>query len=274
MRMLRINPNLRLWLAGLAFLAVGILPSVYAEDAPEKTVPSEVGAGEISKESPAVELLPLPSAKEVKKDSKSSLNKDAKKTGGGKVTTLETKEALGLAPEMDAPETPEVDPDHKIAPTETIRIDVYGEKDMTAPELRVQAGGKVKYYLIGDVDVGGKTAIEAADHIRQRLIDEEIFVDPQVIVTIIQYRKQYVYVQGDVIRPGAVPLEGEMKMSILDAIGQAQGLTRAANRKKIKFIHRGKVQILDVDKLNKNSDPKNQIILEPGDTIIVPQTLF
>lgn len=260
----------------MALLAMGAILSGWAGQVPETTAPSQPTAPIIEPSKPTMPELsePVPAQREAEKTEKSSANDQA--SGDAKAAAAEAaKEIEAVTPDAESisPENSAADPDHKIAPTETIRIDVYGEIAMTAPELRVQAGGKVKYFLIGDVDVGGKTAIEAADLIRKRLIDEEYYVNPQVIVTVIQYRKRYVYVQGDVVRPGPVSLEGEIKLTVKDAIGQAQGFTRAANKKKIQFIRKGtgKIQTLNWDKLN---DPKNQIYVEPGDTIFVPQTLF
>lgn len=263
MRMLRIITR-----HCLALMALGVLLA-----GPVATVP----AADDSASPSAVAVMPEPPSKaEPDAVNKAAPAKVEVKDDKGKATPPQKSTSVD-APVVEGDSTavlPEPDADHKIAPTETIRIDVYEEKDMTAPELRVQAGGKVKYFLIGDVEVGGKTAIEAADLIRRMLIEKEFYVDPQVIVTVVQYRKQYVFVQGDVVRPGAVPLEGEIKMTISDAIGQAQGPTRAANTKKIQFIRNGKIQVFDLEKLNKEKDPQKRIYVEDRDTIFVPQSLF
>lgn len=238
---------------------------------------ASVSAADDTGNSSAVAVMPEPPSKATRnaEDKERSFKVEAKEAKGKEADAVKSA-GLEVAAEGSeaAAALPEPEADHKIAPTETIRIDVYGEKDMTAPELRVQAGGKVKYFLIGDVEVGGKTALEAADLIRRMLIEKEFYVDPQVIVTVVQYRKQYVYVQGDVVRPGAVPLDGEIRLTIPDAIGQAQGPTRAANTKKIQFIRKGKIQVLDLEKLNKEKDPVKRIYVEPNDTIFVPQSLF
>jgi polysaccharide export outer membrane protein len=182
----------------------------------------------------------------------------------------DTAFAVEGTPDGDAENS---DDDHKIMPTETIRIDVYGEKDLTVPELRVQAGGQVKYFLLGDVQVGGLTAREAANSIRKQLMDGQYLQDPQVIVTVVQYRKRYVYVLGDVNHPGAVPLEGENRYTIPDVIGQAGGLTRVGI-KKFDFIRQGKIERLNLDNLNKATDRKKQIFVQPNDTIYIKQSIW
>ena len=201
----------------------------------------------------------------------SKSKKSAAKAKDMAITVKDTAFAAGGIPASDLEGE---DDDHKIAPTETIKIDVYGEKDLTVQDLRVQAGGQVKYFLLGDVQVGGLTAREAANLIREQLMDKEYLQNPQVIVTVIQYRKRYVYVLGDVNKPGAIPLEGESRYTIPDVIGQAGGLTRAAKKSKIQFIRQGKIETLDLDKLNKTTDRKLQVFVEPNDTIYIPQSVW
>jgi protein involved in polysaccharide export with SLBB domain len=162
--------------------------------------------------------------------------------------------------------------DHRIAPLETLHIDVFAEKDLTMPEVRVQASGKIKYFLLGDIQVAGKTSRQVADYIQDSLIERKLLVNPQVVVTVVQYRLRYVNVLGEVVQPKAYPLQNETQWTLVDAIGTAGGLTRAAKRSGIQFTRRGKTTIYDIDKLIKN--PQLQIIVEPGDTIFVPPTFW
>jgi polysaccharide biosynthesis/export protein len=181
--------------------------------------------------------------------------------------------ALGLALFSFAwPALAEGDQDHRIAPLEIIIIDVFGETNLSK-EIRVQASGKMSFPLLGDVDVAGKTAREV-EILLKELLGRDYLVDPQVTVAVKEYRQRSVNVIGEVTKPGAITLPGEQKWTILDVIGQAGGLTKGARKNHIEFTRQGRTQIFSLDDLKKVTDPGKIIYLEPGDTIIVPQTVW
>jgi polysaccharide export outer membrane protein len=183
--------------------------------------------------------------------------------------------ALGAAPEKEtqpAEDEGKTLTDHRLAPLEIIMVDVFGEKDLSR-EVRVQASGKISFPLLGDVDVAGKTMTEV-EKILKEMLGKDYLVDPQVTVTVKDYRQRYVNMIGQVVKPGAIPLPGEEKWTILDAIGQAGGLTRVANQNRIEFSRQGQVQTFSLDQLKKTSDPAKKIILEPGDTISVRESTW
>jgi polysaccharide biosynthesis/export protein len=188
---------------------------------------------------------------------------------------------LGAAPEKETQGTPEAQTadvegkkltDHRLAPLEIIMVDVFGEKDLSR-EVRVQASGKISFPLLGDVDVAGKTTTEV-EKILKEMLGKDYLVDPQVMVAVKDYRLRYVNMIGQVVKPGAIPLPGEEKWTILDAIGQAGGLTRVANQSRIEFSRQGQVQTFSLEQLKKTTDPTKKIILEPGDTISVRESAW
>lgn len=186
--------------------------------------------------------------------------------------------AMGATPEKEAqaPAASQSDDktvtDHRLAPLEIIMVDVFGEKDLSR-EVRVQASGKISFPLLGDVDVADKTTTEV-EKLLKDLLGKDYLVDPQVMVAVKDYRQRYVNMIGQVVKPGAIPLPGEEKWTILDAIGQAGGLTRVANANRIEFSRQGQVQTFTLDQLKKITDPAKKIILEPGDTISVRESTW
>jgi polysaccharide export outer membrane protein len=164
--------------------------------------------------------------------------------------------------------------DHKIAPLEIIVVDVLGEKEFGNNEYRVQATGKITFPYLDEIEVAGKTPVEAEKMIREQLIGKKFFVEPQVTVRVKEYRLRTVNVTGEVNKPGAIILPGEFKWTILDAISQAGGLTRGAAKSKIDFTRKGVTRRLSYDKLNKISNAKDIIWLEPGDNILVNQSVW
>ncbi len=164
--------------------------------------------------------------------------------------------------------------DYKISPQDVVIVDVFNEKDLSNKEFRVSAQGEITYPMLGDVKIGGLTSAEASHRIKE-MLDKDYLVNPQVTVTVKEYVARYVTVMGEVTKPSAIMLPGEQKWTILDAIGQAGGFTKGANKNRIEFTRNGKTKRYSVDELIKTStDPGKAIYVLPGDSINVPQTVF
>lgn len=164
--------------------------------------------------------------------------------------------------------------DRKISPQDVVIVDVFNEKDLSNKEFRVSAQGEITYPMLGDVKIGGLTPAEASQRIKE-MLDKDYLVNAPVNVTVKEYVTRYVTVMGEVIKPSAIMLPGEQKWTILDAIGQAGGFTKGANKSRIEFTRNGKTKRYSVDELIKTStDPEKAIYVLPGDSINVPQTVF
>jgi polysaccharide export outer membrane protein len=163
--------------------------------------------------------------------------------------------------------------DYKLAPEDTLVVDVVGEKDLSKLEFKVSSSGVIIYPFIGELKVAGLTAVEVTSRIKE-LLDKDYIVNPQVTVMVKEYRKRFITVTGEVTKPGALELPAEQKWTIVDAIGQAGGTTKAANSKRIEFTRAGIRKKFRLDDLQKTTDPKKIIYLEPGDNINVPQTIW
>lgn len=162
------------------------------------------------------------------------------------------------------------DQDYRIAPLDVIAIDVFNESRLTK-DCAVQATGKISYPLLGDIEIAGKTTREVEALMRE-LLGKDYLVDPVVTVTMKQYRLQTVNILGEVFKPGPMPLVGEKKWTLLDAISQAGGLTRGAAKSRIEFTRQGRTIKIDFDDLKKPTDPGKVIYLQPDDVIYVPLT--
>jgi polysaccharide export outer membrane protein len=112
----------------------------------------------------------------------------------------------------------------------------------------------------------------------ERLLKEKLgkdyLVDPQVIITVKEYRSRTVSVIGQVNKPGVIPLPGEQKMGILEAIAQAGDLAKSANKNRIEVSRKGKTQKFTLDELKKDTAPEKKFWLEPGDVIYVHESFF
>jgi polysaccharide export outer membrane protein len=166
-----------------------------------------------------------------------------------------------------------VEVDRKIAALDIIIIDVVGEKDLTNKEFRVSSSGTITYPFLGILEVKGKTPAEVETVIRDQL-GKDYIVDPQVIVTVKEYRTRTVSVIGQVNKPGVIALPAEQKIDILEAIAQAGDLTKVANKNRIEVSRKGKTQKFTLDELKKQTNPEKKFWLEPGDVIFVHESFF
>jgi polysaccharide export outer membrane protein len=162
--------------------------------------------------------------------------------------------------------------DHKIAPLDIIMIDVVGEKDLSK-ELRVSSSGTITFPFLGSIEVKSKTPAEVEQLLKEKL-GKDYLVDPQVIITVKEYRSRTVSVIGQVNKPGVIPLPGEQKMGILEAIAQAGDLAKSANKNRIEVSRKGKTQKFTLDELKKDNAPEKKFWLEPGDVIYVHESFF
>ena len=151
---------------------------------------------------------------------------------------------------------------------DVIKINVWKNADLSQT-VTIGPDGFISLPLLGDVQVAGMTANQLAQDLKSRL--SSYVVNAQVTVGIVDIRSRQVYVTGEVGKPGGYPLI--VPISALQLIAQAGGLNTFANRKDI-VILRSSGGHLERLKFNYNSavrgDPKQNISLQAGDTVIVP----
>jgi len=94
--------------------------------------------------------------------------------------------------------------------------------------------------------------------------------------TIIIYQEKY-FVYGEVNRPGPYPLEA--KTSVLKAISTAGGFTKFGSSSRVKILRpKENGNGSDIVKVNinaaMNGDSNDDILLKPGDTVVVSEGVF
>ena len=113
------------------------------------------------------------------------------------------------------------------------------------------------------------TPLQLADQITAKL--KKFIQDPNVSVVVGEVHSKVIYLLGEVGKKG--PVEMTSGMTLLDAIAAAGGLTDYANAKKMYILRdeAGKHEkILVHYKEALKGDSQFNLILEPGDTIVVP----
>jgi polysaccharide export outer membrane protein len=172
----------------------------------------------------------------------------------------------------NAPESKKVtvdDSSYIIGPMDVLTIQVWREPDFSHQVL-VRPDGKITFPLIDDVQAAGMTTLALKTLLTEKL---ESFVDnPEVTVIVLESHSKNFYIIGKVNGPGTYPLLPGM--TVLQALSVAGGLQQMAHKDRIRIIRRsgGKEEVFrfDYSRVIAGRNLKQNILLEPNDTIIVP----
>ena len=161
------------------------------------------------------------------------------------------------------------DKNYIIGPEDVLDIDVWKQPNLSRT-VPVRPDGKISLPLLGDIQAAGVTPTELGTSI-QKMVQKYVS-NPQVTVIVTAINSQRIYVLGERNRPGAEQLFPNM--TPLQALSAAGGFTQFAKRNQVYVLRRegSKEKRYRFDyKAALQGDPSRQtIILQPGDTIIVP----
>ncbi|HZQ70103.1 MAG TPA: polysaccharide biosynthesis/export family protein [Terriglobales bacterium] len=179
------------------------------------------------------------------------------------------KKDQGAANAMDSKEPMSVaGPSYVIGADDTLHVSVWKEPDLTAT-LPVRPDGMISLPLLNDVQASGLTPMQLAASITDKL--KKYIADPHVTVVVTQMNSQRIFVTGEVLHTGAMTLLPNM--TVLQALSSA-GFSQFANTKGIYVLRNenGKQQKYNINykQLVKGESMDQNIILKPGDTIVVP----
>jgi polysaccharide export outer membrane protein len=121
--------------------------------------------------------------------------------------------------------------------------------------------------MLGNIKVAGLSTQLAEGVVAQRLQEKGFFNDPQVSIFVKEYSTAGISVLGEVQKPGIYPLPG--KRTLLDAISAGGGVTPKAG-KTVTITHRDEIDHPETVPLSRdNGQTMTNIIVQPGDTIVV-----
>lgn len=169
-------------------------------------------------------------------------------------------------------------PDYVIGPGDALSVFVYRSPELSA-DLPVRPDGRISLPLVPDIEAAGKTPTRLAKDIEGRL--QEYVREPNVTVMVRSFigpTNRQIRVVGEATQPKAIPYrEG---MSVLDVMIESGGLTRYAAGNRAEIIRRdpngGAARTLRVrlSDLLRDGDISQDVQMQPGDTLIIPQAWF
>jgi polysaccharide export outer membrane protein len=161
------------------------------------------------------------------------------------------------------------DAEYKIGPQDILRIDVWKEPEISRT-VPVRPDGRISLPLLNDVQAAGLTPMQLAAVIGEGF--KKYITSPQVTVGVTEINSRRVYVTGEVTRAGAFPLLPNM--TVLQALSSSGGFTQFARLKNIYVlrVEEGK-QVkhpFNYKEVVSGKRPEQNILLQPGDVIVVP----
>ena len=162
-----------------------------------------------------------------------------------------------------------------LGPEDVLDIVVWKNDDLSQKGVVIRPDGKVSIPLIGEVKASGRTANQLASQIASRL--KEYKDNPVVTVSVREVNSYYIYVLGEVTKPGKMQLKSHA--TVLQAVAIAGGFTIYAAKNKMTVIRHVQVedgQVREIripvryDDLIAGSGDIGNFVLKTGDIIVVP----
>jgi polysaccharide biosynthesis/export protein len=173
-----------------------------------------------------------------------------------------------------------------VGPNDTLAITVY-EQPQLSGKFMVQPDGTFAFPLLGRVKVGGLSVQAIENDMRERLA-RGYLKNPQVSVTVDQYRSQQIFIIGEVRQPGSLQFTGTMTM--VEALARVGSMTDNAGTEALIVRQAPGGQPLDAAALKRAQEAKDDgnvirvnlqtlqtgilaenVTLRGGDTIFVPR---
>jgi polysaccharide export outer membrane protein len=157
-------------------------------------------------------------------------------------------------------------PGYVIGAGDVLQVVVWKDPDLTR-EVTVRIDGMITVPLLGDLPAAGQAPGELAKAIAGGL--ERYIGDPQVAVVVSRAMSARFYVLGQVTKSGEFPLSG--RTTLLQGLALAGGFREFAKLEDIVVVrHDGTVVAVNYKRLAEGRELGQNIVLSPGDTIIVP----
>lgn len=152
---------------------------------------------------------------------------------------------------------------------DVLRISVWKNPELSV-DVPVRSDGKISVPLLDDIQAEGLTPSELKEVISERL--SEYITAPDVTVIVLQPNSRVATVVGAVLRSGTVPLNKETR--VMDAVAAMGGFNTWAKKSDIRVLRPVGGDIISY-RFNYGAyvagkAPDSNIVLRPGDTVVVP----
>lgn len=139
---------------------------------------------------------------------------------------------------------------------------IYNANEVYGRWILVDIEGYIELPELGKTKLGGMTVSQAEEKLN--VLFAEYILNPVIVVKVMN---REITVLGQVRTPGVYPLEKE-RYTLLEMIGQAQGINFYGDAERVKLIRDGKDYMIDFSTMDQYAT--SNVILKDGDIIYVP----
>jgi len=169
--------------------------------------------------------------------------------------------------------------EYVIGPLDELTIHVWRNPELGAEKIQVRPDGRITTPLVTDMPAVGKTPSMLAEDMRLQL--SQYIERPLVSVIVNSFAgtfSQQVRIVGATEKPASIPYRANM--TVLDAMIAVGGLSEFAAGNRAKLIRFDKQQgrqreyALRLGDLLRKGESSANVMLKPGDVIIIPESMF
>lgn len=162
--------------------------------------------------------------------------------------------------------------EYRIQTGDQLDIKFFYNKDLNE-QVTVRPDGRISLQLVKSIVAAGLTPEQLTDQLTK--VYSAQLKDPEIAVIVRSFSSQRVYVDGEVAKPGLIPLTGPT--TVLQAITQAGGVLYTGNATDVMVIRRGPenrvlAMMVNMQKVHDGTDLDQDIYLKPYDIVYVPKT--
>jgi polysaccharide export outer membrane protein len=179
--------------------------------------------------------------------------------------------------------------DYAVGSEDLLTIAFYGQ-DQLGRDVRVNGHGEITLPLVGVVQVTGLSPHEIENRLIKLYKEKRFIKDPQIMVSVKEYRHQRVMITGAVNTPGSYEVIGPR--TLLEMLGRAGGLNdkagnvveivrhqsysdtnnriNQASDSKQPFPPGSDITVIDLDRLMTKGAMELNVAIKNGDVIHVP----
>lgn len=159
--------------------------------------------------------------------------------------------------------------EYLIGPEDVLQIHVWKQPDLSVT-VPVRSDGKISTPLINEIQASGLTPNQLRENIAERLM--KYIDEPTVSVIVTEINSLKISVSGNVNSPGIFKISD--KISLVEAISLAGGVTRLAQTKKIRIIRikddAKRIYQVNYKVIVSDGELDQDILIYPGDSVVVP----
>jgi len=171
-----------------------------------------------------------------------------------------------------------------LGPDDQITVSVLNAEEISDKPIRIDMSGNIRLHMAGRIHAAGLTIEQLEAGIVSRM--KEFIQEPQVSVSISEFRSQPVSVVGSVKTPGVHQLEG--RKTLIEILSLAGGLSEDAGHS-VKITRRlewgaiplanaqtdptGKYSVAEVSlkEILEAKHPEQNIVIKPNDVVTIPR---